>query len=282
MMISNSIKLKIAPKRWVKKYFRNYLPEMAFFDISNLRLYFSLRDVSGPSFDLSYGGESSFVNYEKIDKDLIENYIRDEDVFFDIGANIGHFSFYFKRKMMGLKCFLFEPHPVLASCIRKTVEVSGFKDININQIALSNENSKLQFFEDTFNDGGHSLICSMISKRSKKGKSFDVTAVTLDEYLKTLDVQRIDFMKVDVQGAEFMFLEGAAKTISKFGPKIFVELDNRKVLEFWEKLETLTEQSFKLVSPHISEEINKENIKGLADKFYDAGFIEHNWLFLPV
>lgn len=281
-MISNSIKLKIAPKRWVKKCFRNYLPEMAFFDIDNLRMYFSLRDISGPSFDLSYGGERSFVNYEKIDKDLIESYINDGDVFFDIGANIGHFSFYFKRKLKGLKCILFEPHPVLASCIRKTVEVSELEDIKVCQVALSNENSKLQFFEDTFNDGGHSLICSMISKRSKKGKSFDVNAVTLDEYFNNLDVEKVDFMKVDVQGAEFMFLEGAAKTISKFRPKIFVELDNRRVLDFWESLEALTNQKFNLISPHISEEITKESITDRADNFYAAGFIEHNWLFLPV
>lgn len=280
-MLANSIKLKIAPKRWIKKYFRDYLPEMAYFDLKDMRLFFSLRDVSGPSFDLSYGGESSFVNYEKIDKDLIEKYINDEDVFFDIGANIGHFSFYFKRKFKNLKCFLFEPHPLLSSCVRKTIQTSKLENIDVHEVALSDKDATLEFFEDTFNDGGHSLISDKISKRSKKGNSFKVVAVTMDEYVKDLGIKRIDFMKVDVQGAEFMLLDGAKNTIQKFKPKVFVELENKRVLEFWNKLEELTSLSFKVVSPHINNEITKENIVTSANRFVEDGFVEHNWLFLP-
>ncbi|OUR98863.1 hypothetical protein A9Q84_05475 [Halobacteriovorax marinus] len=280
-MLANSIKLKIAPKRWIKKYFRSYLPEMAYFDLKDMRLFFSLRDVSGPSFDLSYGGESSFVNYEKIDKDLIEKYINDEDVFFDIGANIGHFSFYFKRKFKNLKCLLFEPHPVLSSCVRKTIKYSNLTDIDVHEVALSDKDSTLEFFEDTFNDGGHSLISDKISKRSQQGNSFKVVAVTMDEYVKDLGIRRIDFMKIDVQGAEFMLLDGAKSTIAKFSPKIFVELENAHVLKFWNKLEELTSKTFKVVSPHIKVEVSKDNITEFADKFVADGFVEHNWLFLP-
>ena len=278
--MKNSLKLMIAPKRWVKKYFRNLVPEMAYLNVENFRIYFSLRDVSGPSFDLAYGGKNSFDNYEKRDKLLVDKFLNDGDVFFDVGANIGHFSFYFKRKYKNLKCFMFEPHPVLSKCIQETVQFGNIKDISLNEVALSNETNELEFFEDTFNDGGHSLISDQVSKRSKS-HSFKVQAETLDNYFSKLNVDSIDMMKIDVQGAEFMLLEGAVETLNKYKPKIFVEVINSKAYELWDKLEAATGVGYSAYSPYLEEKISKDNRDDVFLEKKIDGNIEYNWLFVP-
>lgn len=278
--MNNSLKLMIAPKRWVKKYLRNLLPEMAYLSVENFRIYFSLRDISGPSFDLAYGGKDSFDNYEKKDKLLVDKFLNDGDVFFDIGANIGHFSFYFKRKYKNLKCFMFEPHPVLSKCVNETIQFGNIQGVSLNEIALSNESNELEFFEDTFNDGGHSLISDQISIRSKS-HSFKVQAETLDNYFSKLNIDSIDMMKIDVQGAEFMLLNGASKTLNEYRPKVFVELINSKVVEFWDRLESITGLKYSMFSPYYKKKILREDLENkLSSKEIDKS-VECNWLFVP-
>jgi FkbM family methyltransferase len=278
--MNNALKLAIAPKRWIKKYFRNYLPEMAYLDTEFSRIFFSLRDVSGPSFDLAYGGKNSFERYESRDKVLLGKYIKDGDVFLDIGANIGHFSFYFNGKFKDLKCHMFEPHPVLSKCVNETKSYNKLDNVVVHQVALSNENSELEFFEDSFNDGGHSLISENVSKRSAHN-SFKVQAVTLDEYVSELNTDKIDVVKIDVQGAEFMLLEGAKRTFKDHAPKIFVELENVRVLEFWKKLEEACEIEFEVISPYLDKVLKKNEIDEFFEKDLNFGSSECNWLFIP-
>lgn len=262
----------------MKKYFRPLIPDMAYVQIdSNFKMFLSVIDISGPSFDLSYDKTKAFYQYEKADKDLIEKHINNGDVFLDIGANIGHFSFYFKRKFPELTCHLFEPIPWLGDCINQTINTNKIEGIKHHNVALSDQSGDTTFFIDTFNDGGHSLLEDKLSIRSKKGRSVQVKVKTLDEYA----FDRVDFFKVDVQGAEKLFIKGALKTIKKFSPKMLIEVTAEESIDFLNFLESETGFTYKVYSTEKAGAISREDMKALALVFKERKILDCNFLFIP-
>lgn len=281
--LNNSFKLLISSKRWIKKYFRGFLPEMAYVQVENdLKMYLSVKDVSGPSFDLAYDKSKAFYNYEITDKKMIEQYLKDGDVFLDVGANIGHFSFYFKHKFQNLTCHLFEPIPWLATCIKETIQNNSMTNMNLHQMALSNESKDTEFFIDTFNDGGHSLIAKKLSRRSKQGQSIKVKMETLDDFSeKVLKLNQLDFLKIDVQGAENFFIKGAKNTLMKFKPKMLIEVDGQESLNFWTFLEKELEMEFDVFSHRVAGPLDKEKIQSLMNDYKVENITDCNYLFVP-
>ena len=235
--LKNSLKLILSSKRFLKKHFRSWMPDMAYVQLEDgFRMYLSMVDVGGPSFDLGYDKIKAFYQYEKRDKDLIERHIEKAEVFLDVGANIGHFAFYFKRKFPRLVCHLFEPIPWLGNCINKTVEENNLTEIYYHAFPLMDRDGEQDIFIDTFNDGGHSLLKENISHRSRGGASLKVQSQRLD----SMNFERVDFIKVDIQGAEKRFVKGAVETIKKFRPVMLVEVAIDKVISFVDFLEAET------------------------------------------
>ncbi|MBK23170.1 MAG: hypothetical protein CME70_04115 [Halobacteriovorax sp.] len=262
----------------MKKYFRALMPEMAYVQVeSDFKMFLSMVDVSGPSFDLSYDKTKAFYQYEKTDKDLIEKHIADGDVFLDVGANIGHFSFYFKKKYPNLKCHLFEPIPWLGDCIQTTIEKNKITDVEHHKVALSDHSGDDEFFIDTFNDGGHSLLKDKVSKRGSTGKSVKVKLKTLDSY----NFEKVDFMKVDVQGAEKLFIQGAKQTIQKFRPKMLIEVSSKESLSFLKFLEKETGISYEVFSSEKEGLLTENDLSSLVDIFSGKGIEDCNYLYVP-
>lgn len=254
------------------------MPEMAYVQVEpDFRMFLSMVDVSGPSFDLAYDKTKAFYQYEKSDKDLIEKHLKDGDVFLDIGANIGHFSFYFKRKFPNMSCHLFEPIPWLGDCINQTVQENNLKEVNHHAVALADHSGEDEFFIDTFNDGGHSLLEDKLSGRSKKGRSVKVKVKTLDEYNFT----QVNFLKVDVQGAEKLFIKGALATLKKFRPKMLIEVSANEGAEFLTFLEEQTGISYDVFSTDKEGILSKNDIEGLKASFANRGIEDCNFLFVP-
>lgn len=276
--IGNQVKLFISSKRWMKKYFRSLMPEMAYVQIDeNFKMFLSMIDISGPSFDLSYDKQKAFVQYEKADKDLIETHIKDGDVFLDIGANIGHFSFYFKLKFPNLDCKLFEPIPWLGECIKNTIEENRLQKIEHYSMALSDKAGNAEFFIDTFNDGGHSLLEEKLSGRSKKGRSVKVEVKRLDDF----NFPKVDFIKADVQGAEKFLIKGALSTIKKCKPKMLIEVSASECLEFYQYLQKETGLEYEVYSTERAGSLTEKDLISLKEVFSNRDILDCNFLFIP-
>jgi FkbM family methyltransferase len=276
--LGNQVKLFISSKRWMKKYFRPLMPEMAYVQVDeNFKMFLSMIDISGPSFDLSYDKAKAFVGYEKADKDLVENHLKDGDVFLDIGANIGHFSFYFKQRFPDLECKLFEPIPWLGECIKNTIKENKLEKVEHFSMALSDQAGEAEFFIDTFNDGGHSLLEDKLSGRSKKGRSVKVKVLRLDD----LNLTKVDFIKADVQGAEKLLVKGGIETIKKYKPKMLIEVASSESLEFYKFLQKETGLDFDIFSTERAGPLIESDLIELKDIFKSRGILDCNFLFVP-
>ena len=62
------------------------------------------------------------------------------------------------------------------------------------------------------------------SKNSALSRTLDVETMTVDEFVRTRKIDRLDLMKIDIQGGEIGLLEGAVDTLARFSPDLLVEV----------------------------------------------------------
>ena len=129
-------------------------------------------------------------------------------VVIDIGANVGDYSILFAR--WGAKVTAFEPTYIWSTLYKRTRNY----DICCLNIALGEKDGRIAIYED----GG---LSSASRKYAPKGIRRDIDLRRLDTIWKGL----VDFIKIDVEGMELEVLRGARKTIERYRPIIFCEIN---------------------------------------------------------
>lgn len=140
-----------------------------------------------------------------------------EDIVIDIGANIGVFSIFSAAK--GAYVYSFEPIPSVIKELEKTIDCNReFSDrIKIQPYALSNKVGQLEFNIDPNNIGGSSAYFN-----AGGDNKIMLDSITLDEWVFMNGIEKVDFIKADIEGAERYMLEGARNTLKKFKPKLAI------------------------------------------------------------
>ena len=220
----NQIVTSLAKRRWLKRIIHPLLPEINSLKLAHGNLYYCVKDFTGPSFYVMFDGEKAFYHYEKINKDIIEPFLNDESVFFDIGANIGLFSFYFKLKNPNLAIHAFEPELLNSSCLEKSKESFKFKNFHINKVGLSDQAGEATLFIDPINMGGATL-----ENDERDRHPLTIQIITLDEYVEQNNISRMDVIKIDVEGLEEKIIIGGLNSIRKYKPTIIFECMHNEV-----------------------------------------------------
>ncbi|NYE56939.1 FkbM family methyltransferase [Carboxydothermus ferrireducens] len=144
------------------------------------------------------------------------------DIVFDVGACEGLFTYKIKDKVS--KVFLFEPIPDLSNALGLTFknEIANGK-VKIFNFGLGSENLNDVIFNiNTENIGGSSFEKQGInqSENYKIFTSIRTLDSFIDEYKK--EINKIDLIKVDIEGFEINFLKGATRAIEKYKPNLLV------------------------------------------------------------
>jgi len=142
--------------------------------------------------------------YEEFETNIVKKEITSGDVVIDIGANIGYYTLIFAKLVgNGGKVFAFEPDPTNFELLKKNVEINGFKNVILEQKALSNNPGKMMLSLNKENTAGHHLNF----KNDFVSNSVEVDVLSLDEYFSN-DNTTINFIKMDVEGAESNVIRG--------------------------------------------------------------------------
>jgi len=155
-----------------------------------------------------------------------------KSIIFDVGANAGFVACVLAKKYASKgKVHAYEPDP---QCFKQLVEnkkINNLNNLEPHQIALQHDHYKMRipFYIRRLVDGdlmenrGLSSIYNI--KLGAKNKNF-ADSSTIDNEVKRLNINRIDFIKIDVEGGEFFVIQGAVKSICKFYPTILYEYSN--------------------------------------------------------
>ena len=150
--------------------------------------------------------------YGYVDEDF-DVTIKDSDVVIDVGAWIGDFSAYAAKK--GATVYAFEPIADNYKILSKTVKLNEPKIIPI-QKGLGSANLDLEI---SINENNTSGSCMYLRKCTKKEK---IKITTLDEFAKQEKLNKINFIKADIEGEERHLLRGAKMVLREFAPKLAI------------------------------------------------------------
>ncbi len=152
----------------------------------------------------------------------------------DIGANIGVYSNVMARiSGNAANIHAFEPVDHIRRRLVANARLNGFRAMNINAFALGDQPGTLemqQVKEGQFR-GGTSTFTENENIAAMGDDAFEKRNVeirTLDHYVSDHDLERLDFVKIDVEGFELKVLTGGAATLARFKPAILFEYEKNR------------------------------------------------------
>lgn len=131
----------------------------------------------------------------------------------DIGAHAGYFTRLY-AKLVGPTgtVYAFEPDPENYALLERNTR--NLKNVKRYPLAISDREGSVDFYETENNTGCHSLVPAGF-----RPNKITVQATTLDALVRSGEISNIDFLKMDIEGAEPMALQGMKETIASH-PKL--------------------------------------------------------------
>jgi FkbM family methyltransferase len=162
-----------------------------------------------------------YVSFEETEISFLNKFVKKGDCFFDIGANIGLFSLH-ASKIIGDKgnIIAFEPTPETFSRLQENIKINSFFNVKTENIGLSDTSGTIKFH--TSNDGYDAWNSFATLTDIGKCSEIDVSTNTLDNYIKTNNIKKIDLIKLDVEGWELNVLKGATELLSSSDSPVFL------------------------------------------------------------
>lgn len=169
-------------------------------------------------------------SYESKELKKILEFIQPGMSVFDIGGNYGLHAILMGEKAGEKGCvYTFEPLKHIFKELQKNIDLNGFqKNVIPENIALSNTSGKAAIYVSPALGSGASSL-----KIRWKGENIKYMCIlaTLDSYVLKHKINQVDFIKCDVEGAEYLAFQGAKKTLQKCKPILFFEaIDNHTKL----------------------------------------------------
>ena len=144
--------------------------------------------------------------------------VKSEDCVLDAGANCGHLSIFFS-KLVGNdgKVYAFEPDAFNIERINNNIQLNKdlSANIKIEELLLWNENKKIDFYE-AGTVGSSAVWIPDLDKCVQK------EAIRIDDWVVKNNIKKLDFIKMDIEGAEIEALDGCIQTIDNLKPNFAI------------------------------------------------------------
>lgn len=187
------------------------------------------------------------------EQEIIDNYLKPyvekSEIILDVGGHVGYHSIAYSRINNRSKIKTFEPQREVYNLLDLNIKQNNINNVEIYNLAVGHKNKNITLSntitdgpnrginfeyggEKEFNIGGVSI--------GKGGDEIDM--ITID----SLELTSLDYIKIDVEGAESLVLMGAKETILKHKPVICFEYNHKQLSQ-----EYLSDIGFELLpTPH--------------------------------
>lgn len=175
--------------------------------------------------------------YEPHFVEVIKSFLTTDVTFFDLGANIGQYTLLSSPLVQEVHSF--EPFAKTYKLLEWNVKHNHLANVHLNEVAISDQAGEATIFEgDVTNTGGYSLR----PPGSNKSRPYSIRTRTLDEYVFGSGLHRRlrkIVLKIDIEGAELLALQGAGKVLD-LKPVIFLEAIDELQNKFGHSVTDLT------------------------------------------
>jgi FkbM family methyltransferase len=166
---------------------------------------------------------------------VVRRFLPADGVFVDVGANQGELTLVAARRTRPStdgapsgRVLAFEPVREWFAHLEENVRLNGFRHVTLVLAALADREGEREMFTagegaggEAFNEGLSSFECSS-ARHVPVGR---VRTLRLDDVVREELLERVDLVKLDVEGAERLVLDGATETLARFHPMLLLEVN---------------------------------------------------------
>ena len=207
-------------------------------------------------------------DYEPETFEFLRENVKPGATVLDLGAHMGLFSVVMSQ-LVGKqgRVYSFEPTPSTRSVLKEVVKINGCShNVQVRSEAVSREKGTF-FFYDT---GDLVSNANSLVQTARSAGKIEVNAISLDEFAAE-QKEKINCLKIDVEGAELDLLEGAKKVFTEMRPVALLSLhpasikaNNQSLESIWDILE-----SYKMRMIYEGKPATKESFCG-HDELFDV------------
>jgi FkbM family methyltransferase len=145
-----------------------------------------------------------------------------DKVIVDLGANEGLYVLKMKENSPNAKIIAVEPNPEAFRILKKNVETNNLSDVMLVNSAVSSKNGKVNF--EIIKGSTEVGALKLYEKFENRGeiRKISVTSITLEKLFNMFNLNKIDLLKMDVEGTELEILKSAESILPKI-KKVVVE-----------------------------------------------------------
>jgi FkbM family methyltransferase len=149
---------------------------------------------------------------------------KEGDTVIDIGAHIGRYTITSSKQVGNSgKVVAIEADPDNFQLLKRNIALNNLTNVLPLNYAVFSTRTRMKLYEQSASAKYNSL---MLARAAKTENYVEVNADTLDSILKLNEVNQVNWIKIDVEGAEFEVLKGSTKTLSSENVSLFIEIHN--------------------------------------------------------
>jgi FkbM family methyltransferase len=171
-----------------------------------------------------YGGRYIYIFRETIEPEFqqLEKFLVSGGVLMDIGGNTGIYTVkaaqYFRQHGGGL-VVTYEPLPEMLAELKRNLQINQFDNVRLRSICLGEQPGAADFWINFNRPASSSLV-----GRDPSATHVSTLVFRLDDVFPLEKLERLDYVKIDVEGAEAQVLAGARATLKKYRPIVQMEI----------------------------------------------------------
>ncbi len=168
----------------------------------------------------------AFDETREPDLAIVRKLVRIGDRVVDVGANVGLYTVTLSRLVGDSgKVYSFEPFPETLETLTNVIRRLSLKNVVTRGCAVSDSVGQGTMEVPLYEEGGENLYQARLATgRPTTHRRCVVEICTLDSLFGTPDIDRIDFIKIDVEGHELQVIQGGRRVLGRFKPSLLVEI----------------------------------------------------------
>lgn len=159
-----------------------------------------------------------YFDYHEPDQfHFLDRFLQSGMVCIDVGANIGAYTLFISKRVGNRgKVFAFEPEKISYQKLCQNIKVNKLDNVIHEQLAVGNCNG---FVEIVTNPDSAKTYTRFIDENNITDQGL-CPCTTLDDYLSGHNLRSISYLKIDVEGFEYLVLKGSKETLKRTPPAI--------------------------------------------------------------
>ena len=154
--------------------------------------------------------------------ELMSGLLPRDAVVVDIGANIGNHALFLSRRVAQVHCF--EPNPTAWSRLEANIAANRIENIAVHRVGLGQDDESARFRENIGgNLGASGFEGAGEALPGQRYRTVELPIRNADRQLAELGLDRLDYIKIDVEGLEEQVLGALGQTIARFRPMVSFE-----------------------------------------------------------